>query len=154
LGSAWQLWNDGGGRVGVAVVVAVLVVVGVLVAVEFYRRHLCRLDWFIEAVEQSLRNGEGMPPVYQSMAGPSEFTITGTLKDYDCTPQLHRLTLPTLLTCGRYDEIPPETTAWYQSLIRNSEMMVFEQSAHMPHLEETEAYIGAVQDFLHRVEIR
>jgi proline iminopeptidase len=123
-------------------------------ALEFYRRHLCRLDWFIDAVEQALSTGDGMPPVFQYMQGPSDFTITGTLKDYDCTPQLHEVTLPTLLTCGRYDEITPETTAWYQSLLPKSEMIVFEQSAHMQHLEEPETYLRAIRDFLCRVELR
>ena len=62
--------------------------------------------------------------------------------------------MPTLLTCGRYDEITPESTAWYQSLMAGSEMVVFERSAHMPHLEETELYLQVVRDFLRRVEAR
>jgi proline iminopeptidase len=124
-------------------------------AMEFYRRHLCRANAsFLERVQESLAKGEGMPPVYQYMWGPSEFTATGPLRDFDCTQHLSALMVPTLLTCGRYDEITPESTAWYQSLIAGSEMVVFERSAHMPHLEETEQYLQVVRDFLRRVEAR
>ncbi len=38
--------------------------------------------------------------VYNAMWGPSEFTITGKLKDYDLTPRLAAIREPVLLTCG------------------------------------------------------
>ena len=58
----------------------------------FYRRHLCRMDpWPAELLESM----EGMGvAVYQYMWGPSEFTLTGTLKEADLTPRLHLLHLP------------------------------------------------------------
>jgi pimeloyl-ACP methyl ester carboxylesterase len=93
-----------------------------------------------------------MPPVYQYLWGPTEFLGTGTLKDYDCTGRLHEIRTPTLLTCGRYDEITPASTTWYQSLIPHSEMVVFEQSAHMPHLEEPEQYRRVIRTFLRHLE--
>jgi len=33
-------------------------------------------------------------------------------------------------------------------------MVVFEQSAHMAHLEESQKYIEVIKDFLHRIEAR
>ena len=78
--------------------------------------------------------------------------MTGNLLNYDCTAHLGTIDVPTLFTCGRYDEATPETTAWYRSLLPNSEMVIFEQSAHMPHLEETERYLQVIRDFLWRVE--
>ena len=57
-----------------------------------------------------------------------------------------------LFTCGRYDEATPQTTAWYSSFIPKSEVIVFEHSAHMPHLEEIESYLKVVRDFLYRIE--
>lgn len=90
--------------------------------------------------------------VYATMRGPSEFSATGTLKDYDRTPRLHEIGVPTLFLCGRYDEATPEATKWYQSLVPGAEMIFFEHSAHMPHLEETERCLGVVRDFLSRLE--
>ena len=73
---------------------------------EFYKRHLCRVewpDWLDECFEILARNSE----VYNTMNGPSEFHVIGTIKDWDITPQLGRIQAPTLLFCGRYDEVTP-----------------------------------------------
>ncbi len=119
-------------------------------AMEFYQRYLCRLHPWPESLERTVA-GEGTS-VYTTMWGPSEFFMTGNLLHYDCTAHLGKIDIPTLFTCGRYDEAMPETTAWYQSLLPKSEIAVFEQSAHMPHLEETEHYLQTVRNFLWRVE--
>jgi len=116
----------------------------------FYRRHVCRLDPWPPELMRCLE-GVGWP-VYHAMWGPNEFFMTGTLRTYDRTPRLGEITLPTLFTCGRYDEATPEATAWYASLVPGARLAIFEQSAHMPHLEEREAYLATVRDFLHHVE--
>lgn len=121
-----------------------------LASLEFYQRYLCRLDPWPEPLERTLA-GEGTS-VYTTMWGPAEFYVTGNLLDYDCTPRLEKLNVPALFTCGRYDEARPETTMWYQSLLARSECAIFEQSAHMAHLEETESYLRTVRSFLHNVE--
>jgi proline iminopeptidase len=118
----------------------------------FNRHYLCRLDPFQEVLGRSLA-GAGWQ-VYQTMWGPNEFYVTGTLKDYDRTTRVAEITVPTLLTCGRYDEVTPDTTAWYQTILPRAEVVVFEQSAHLPHLEETESYVQVVRNFLRRAEQR
>ena len=119
-------------------------------SMEFYQRYLCRLSPWPEPLERTLAN-EGTT-VYNTMWGTAEFYMTGNLVNYDCTPQLGEIDVPTLFTCGRYDEATPEATAWYQSLLPKSELAVFEQSAHMAHLEETEPYLQTVRAFLEKVE--
>jgi proline iminopeptidase len=117
---------------------------------EFYQRYLCRLDPWPEPLART-GAGEGIA-VYHAMWGPSEFYMTGNLRHYDCTAQLSAIAIPTLFTCGRYDEATPEATAWYQSLLAKSELAIFEQSTHMPHLEEPERYLQTIRDFLHKAE--
>jgi proline iminopeptidase len=117
---------------------------------EFYRRHVCRLDPWPDPLVRTFATLA--LPVYTTMWGPSECYATGNLKDYDRTGRLHEITVPTLFTCGRYDESTPGATAWYQSLLPGSEIVVFEHSAHVAHLEETERYLQVVRDFLDRVE--
>jgi proline iminopeptidase len=92
--------------------------------------------------------------VYNTMWGPNEFFMTGNLLNYDRTARLSEIDIPTLFTCGRYDEATPDATAWYQRLRPKSELVVFEQSAHLPHLEETERYLQTVRNFLWQVEQR
>jgi proline iminopeptidase len=86
--------------------------------------------------------------VYLTMWGPSEFFATGSLKDYDRAARLKEITVPVLFTAGRYDEATPETTRFYQSQIPGSSLMVFENSAHMAMLEETDRFVQVVRDFL------
>lgn len=87
--------------------------------------------------------------IYQKMWGPSEFYVTGNLKNMDFTKDLHTIAVPTLFLCGRYDEATPETTAFYSQLVPNSHYFVFEDSAHLAYLEEPDTYIEKISTFLH-----
>jgi proline iminopeptidase len=116
----------------------------------YYQRHVCRLDPWPEPL---LRAVAGLgAPVYHAMWGPNEFYMTGNLKTYDRSDRLSEIAVPTLFTCGRYDEAPPATTIWYQGLVPGAELAVFEASSHTPHLEEPAAYLEAVRAFLRQVE--
>jgi proline-specific peptidase len=119
---------------------------------EVYRAHLCRMHPWPLALERSLATA-GFD-VYNTMWGPNEFTVTGCLADYDRTDRLGEITVPTLYTCGRNDEATPDAVAWYQSLTPGSRMVVFEESAHLSHLEEADKYIALVREFLGSVEAR
>ncbi len=120
----------------------------------FYRRHVCRLDPWPECLERTFANLAEDPEVYNVMFGPSEFHATGVLKEWDVTPRLGEIRLPTLVLSGRFDEATPAVVEALQRGIHGSERVVFEESAHMPHLEEPESFLRVVQDFLERAETR
>jgi len=117
---------------------------------QYYHRYLCRMDPWPEPMNRSHEASSGA--VYREMWGPSELYATGNLIDYDRSDRLREIALPTLYTCGRYDEATPEATAWYRSLTPAAEMVLFEHSAHMPHLEETYTYLAALRAFLSQVK--
>jgi proline iminopeptidase len=116
----------------------------------FYARHLCRLQPLPPPLMASMQHSGAS--VYLTMWGPSEFYVTGTLATYDGTARLPTIDVPALFTCGRYDEATPATTAAYASLVPGAEVAVFEQSAHLPHLEEPERYVDVLRAFLQRAE--
>jgi len=120
---------------------------------EFYRRHLCRMDPWPEALVRSSDQMEGNQ-VYATMNGPTEFDVIGRLRTWDRTPDLGRIDVPTLITCGRYDEITPACSETIAEGIPDARVVVFEESAHVAHLEEAEAYAGTVEEFLESVEAR
>ena len=122
------------------------------VMMEFYKRFLCRLDPWPESLMRSLNNLTSNPVPYETIQGPNEFTITGNLKDWDRTGRLGEIAVPTLITCGRYDELGPACAETLHRGIPNSELHIFEQSAHTAHLEETERYLQVVRGFLGPVE--
>jgi proline iminopeptidase len=86
------------------------------------------------------------------MWGPSEFTATGTLQEYNREADLPNLDLPVLFTAGRYDEATPETVRYFQSLVPGAELLIFENSAHMTMLDEPGAYAAAIRNFLKKVD--
>ncbi len=118
----------------------------------FYRRHVCRLDPWPDEVLRSFAAIEDDPTVYGTMNGPSEFHVIGVLRDWDITDRLAEIDVPTLLLSGRHDEATPRIVGEIHARIAGSEWVVFEESSHMPHVEEPERSRAAVEAFLERVE--
>jgi proline-specific peptidase len=118
----------------------------------FYKRHLCRVepwpDWLVECFEIL----EANPEVYHSMNGPSEFHVIGTLRDWNITPQLGRIQVPTLLFCGRHDEVTPASVEAAHRAIAGSEFVVLAESSHMAQAEEPERTLELVRRFMRRAE--
>ena len=92
------------------------------------------------------------PTVYHTMNGPSEFHVIGTLKSWDITDRLHEITTPTLLVSGRHDEATPLIVGQIHERIPGAEWALFEESSHMPHVEEPEAFLERVEAFLRTVD--
>lgn len=116
----------------------------------FYKRYLAITDPWPEDMLLTFEHAN--LEIYGLMWGPSEFTATGTLKDYNREDVLPDLDLPVLFTTGRYDEAVPETVAHFQSLVPGAEFIIFENSAHLTMIDDPEAYIDAVRDFLNDVD--
>lgn len=120
----------------------------------FYKRFVCRMDPWPDPVMRTLANLGASQDVYETMQGPNEFTFTGNLKDWIRIDRLREIKTPTLITCGRYDELGPACASTLQEGIAGAESQIFEYSAHMAHVEEEVAYITCLRDFLGRVEAR
>lgn len=117
----------------------------------YYRRHLCRLDPWPECLTRTFeRLNTG---IYLQMWGPSEFTITGSLRGLECAERLRECAVPALFTCGEFDEASPATTAYYHRMMPGSEIAVFEGASHEHHLEDTRAYLRLVREFLAGAEM-
>jgi proline-specific peptidase len=115
----------------------------------FYTRHVCRVRPLPEYVQRSFDN---IGFVYNYMNGPSEFHIIGVIKDWDRTGRLSEIHVPTLILSGRYDEATPLINEVLHRGITGSEWVLFENSSHMPHVEESELYMQTVKAFLNGVE--
>lgn len=94
----------------------------------------------------------GNPVPYETIQGPNEFTFSGNLKGWDRTDRLGEITVPTLITVGRHDELTPACAETMHRGIPNSALHIFEQSAHMSHLEESVEYIAVLRAFLNEAD--
>jgi L-proline amide hydrolase len=56
--------------------------------------------------------------------------------------------VPTLLISGGHDEAAPSTVRPFADAIPDVRWHIFEQSSHVPHIEERSAYMALVQDFI------
>lgn len=101
---------------------------------------LCRLDPWPNCLTQAY-----------SKVG-TEFRGAGKIIDWNVENRLSAISVPTLLLSGRYDEVTPACVEKLQQGISNSEWVMFENSSHMPHLEETERFLQVLEEFLRRVE--
>ena len=74
-----------------------------------------------------------------------KFIIDHEYPRYDCRPELGRIACPTLVAVGRHDWIcPVDQAEEIHRLIPRSTLAVFERSGHSPHVEEREAFAGAL----------
>jgi proline-specific peptidase len=118
---------------------------------EYWRRHICRIE--PEPAALSRTRSKFGTQVYDTMWGPNEFTVTGTLRNWDVTDRLGEIEVPTLVTSGRYDECTPALVESLHRGIAGSEWVLFEESSHTALLEEPERYLEVVAGFLERVEL-
>jgi L-proline amide hydrolase len=113
----------------------------------FYDRHLCRVPWPPE-LEASFAAMAEDPTVYHTMNGPSEFHVIGSIRNWSIIDRLDRIHVPTLLISGRYDEATPAVVQPFADRIADVRWEVFENSSHVPHIEETERVMAVVGEFL------
>jgi L-proline amide hydrolase len=103
-------------------------------------------------VEASFQQIDADPTVYHTMNGPSEFHVVGSLLDWDIRDKLPSISVPTLLVSGRYDEATPDMVSEIHGLIPGSAWALFEESSHMPHVEEPDAFLERVGVFLEGID--
>ena len=93
-----------------------------------------------EALERAILSPEALNRAF----GPG-----GCLRRFDLRPELASIVAPTLILTGRHDWIcPPEFSEELHRLIANSDLRVFEGSAHSIAGDEPQACLDAIVDFL------
>ena len=117
-----------------------------LVMDHLYSKHICRLDPWPEPAMRSFLNLNAQ--VYNTMQGPSEFTVVGNFKDWDRWADLHRISMPTLLMVGQYDTMSVADIQRMGSLIPNSQVVVCENGSHLSMYDDQVAYFDALVPFL------
>jgi proline iminopeptidase len=116
----------------------------------FYKTYFCRLDPWPKELLYSMEHVS--PEVYKTMNGPNEFTIIGNIRHWKVSQeQLHAIRVPTLVTCGKYDEVSPKVAKSIHRGIKGSKFVMFPNSSHLAMWEERERYIQVVSKFLESV---
>lgn len=114
----------------------------------FYDRHLCRVVPNPEYMTRSFDKLAANPEVYNTMNGPNEFHVVGTLKNWDIIDRLPEIKAPTLVTSGKYDEATPLIAGTVYTGIPGARWTLFDNSAHCAHAEEPERYMAVLKAWL------
>jgi len=86
--------------------------------------------------------------IYNYMWGPSEFTATGTLRNYDNVQSLKKVKVPALFTTGEFDEARPETVTKLSQMVNDSRFVIIPDAGHFSLNDNREAVVRAIQEFL------
>lgn len=93
--------------------------------------------------------GEFNTVQYRHMWGYSEvYTKTGTLKDWNRINDLHKITLPCLITAGEYDELTPKQANLTHEKLPDSTLKTFDGASHNHHVEKEDEYLSSINNFL------
>ena len=118
----------------------------------FYARHLSVKQWPPAPGAAC----EGVPgfnaEVYNYMWGPTEFTATGTLLNFDRTDGLKEIAEPVLFVTGQFDEARPETIAAFHQLVPHSRLEIIENAGHRTIRDQTIPYTRVLRRFMRSVE--
>jgi L-proline amide hydrolase len=118
----------------------------------YYDVHVCRV---VPNPPELVRTFEFLAKdstVYNTMNGPNEFFCIGTLRDWNIVERVHAIVAPTLLLSGRFDEATPATVQPFFDHIPDVRWEIFENSSHMPFIEEPTRYREVVEAFLNSLD--
>lgn len=113
--------------------------------------------------EQFVRRGEPVESVacdesprstliYNQMWGPTEFHATGSLRDFDLTPRLGEIDVPTLFVTGEFDEARPATIRNFAEAVPGARFAVIPGVGHASISRAPQAYRSLLREFLHQAE--
>ncbi|KAF7300181.1 Proline iminopeptidase [Mycena kentingensis (nom. inval.)] len=117
----------------------------------FYAKHVCRLNPLPAPVAEAMGWIEKDPTVYFTMNGPSEFYITGVIKNWSMLEDAHKINVPTLLINGAHDEARDTVVyPFFEKISGPVKWVTLADSSHMSHWEERERFMELVAGFLKR----
>lgn len=121
-----------------------------LVMEHLYKKHICRLDPWPEAVQRGFAHANMQ--VYNTMQGPNEFLVTGNFKDWDRFADLKDIHTPTLLLSGRHDTMAPSDIEEMGRRIPASRVAICEAGSHLSMWDDQESYFAHLLQFIRDVE--
>lgn len=90
--------------------------------------------------------------IYRHMWGPTEFTATGTLLNYDRIESLRSIKVPVLFITGQFDEARPQTVQRFQQMVPGAKFAVIPNAGHSTMHDNKEENIKVLKAFLAEVE--
>jgi L-proline amide hydrolase len=118
-------------------------------AIEFYRSFVVR-NVPGDDIAATVFDRQRATEVFRHMQGADELHGDGSLADWDRQADLAGIDAPTLVIGGRYDHMDPACAEEIATGLADSELHVFADSSHCPHLEQPDDVVDVVAGWLDR----
>jgi proline iminopeptidase len=87
--------------------------------------------------------------LYREMWGShGEFVVDGNLTSVEYADRLATITVPTLITVGDHDQVPPSIAEAMHAKIPGSKLVILPESGHMTFVDQPGLYVKTVADFV------
>jgi proline iminopeptidase len=90
--------------------------------------------------------------IYVPMQGPSELGASGKLLNWDRTPDLERITVPTLVVGARYDTMDPKHMEMMAGKLQRGRYLLCPNGSHLAMYDDQKTYMEGVIRFLQDVD--
>ncbi|MCI4651785.1 proline iminopeptidase-family hydrolase [Phaeodactylibacter sp.] len=125
-----------------------------LVETHYYPKHVLRMplaEWPDPVIRALTNINYG---IYLMMQGPSEFGVVGdaTLKEWDRTEDLAKITVPTLSIGAEYDTMDPDFMEMMAGKLPNGSYHYCPEGAHWAMYDDADNYFKGVIDFVNEVD--
>ena len=118
---------------------------------DIYRKIPAGLFYFHDASKAKLLPQDpGNDQIYYAIAGDdADFAIGGDIAGLDFRADLRKLNMPILVLAGRFDRVSlPRYAVEYKKYAPQARFMMMEESGHFPFVEEPEATLAVLREFL------
>jgi len=125
-----------------------------LIVNNYYTEHVIRMpvnEW-PNSINRGFNNLNS--DVYVTMQGPSEFGIKGdaTLKHWDVSKELNKITVPTLTIGAQFDTMDPKYMEWMSTEVKNGRYLHCPKGSHLSQYDDQEAFFPGLIDFIKDVD--
>lgn len=116
----------------------------------FQHQYLARQEPWSADLDSSVAHRNAKMKRY--LFGPGILSVTGVMKNYDRSLELHAIQVPTLIAIGRYGYTSIASANYYHNMIPGSLMTLFERSGELAVQDEPDWYASVVKGFTDRAE--
>jgi proline iminopeptidase len=120
-----------------------------LLLTHFYAKHVIRLPTWPEPVNRMF--GKLNTDLYTIMQGPSEFGVSGKLKNWDVSRELKNIKIPTLVIGATFDTMNPEYLEWMSKELPKGEFLLCENGSHLCLYDDQQTYFKGLIHFIKSV---
>jgi proline iminopeptidase len=121
-----------------------------LLTTNFYNQHICRLNPWPEPVMRSFAHYN--KEIYVMMQGPSEFSASGRLENWDIKNRLKEIAVPTLMIGAKYDTMDPTAMEEQSKMVKNGSYLYCPNGSHLAMWDDQKVFMNGVIKWIREVD--